>query len=1277
MSPSPCPPARFPFSAPSGAHPAARLRSKYDDFKARMTARAAKQAADAQLGIGRDAGRRPRAASSENGGGARQELAALPARVTAHRAAVAAMPAPLPQARAVGKNGGDGGLEIYCDDNLEAAAAAPQPTGPSPWTALPTVADARKENTAAASSWAGVRLPQHGAAVAARGAGTGGAPAAASSSSLDVYVDESFAPEAVTRAEGGPQETTARPLPSLRSCMDAAGAARGELLSDPLANVRAGANSAHAPAATEAAAASASASCRAAAVASERKGYDESLLAFADGTESCFEEQRAMRWLAVHRPPQQQQQLSAPAEPLSAPPPQQEAQAAPPQEPAAQPIIHASPPQQEAAVAIPSPPAAEAMSASAVPPESPAEAATPSRTPAACPSTEPLSVVAAATSSSVSSPLSPLQAVLQAEEEWIEAAAAATQRGEKEEPEVPLGASPGGINAGDSEEVPLPRGASSSSSGVAAAEMTVATRDAFADIMSMFGSAAPPSSVAAASRPRGPRTGPASLGAEPTMTTAAAMNDVLALLAAAGGGGAPDAVPALVATPSQGAPASPSCFSLAVYEDEGAEEGSQAAAPPPSAAFSLNVFEDAGDENKVEACAPPAPMGGFSLGIYDEGAAEGGGEGEDTGAAADPCLASSVGPSPGVFVYEDAPEGEEEEEAASSPHISIRDALLLREEEEEGAAAASAPTEGAAASVTAGDVTPLHVEARDEATPLDALLEGEELEEEESFGDENALPAGHATSAAMPSPPRSLSSPGAEAAVLQPPDDARLAALRLSPTYEYQGGEEEDGDDEGGEGLGEGGDPLSALAAPPPPELTAPDDFEVYEEGVGEDTEGEQGGATAEEEEVPEVQAPATEAAAAATVTVTAPPSSPSPAAVHPFESAYVEAELAAAMPQLADQPGVSHHAAAAAATTAALAALRGAGRATRSASLPLLLAGRAFMIEGIAGTGAVATVYEACPVDLGGGGEEEVDVDDTSGAGGAGDSVALKVAFPPSVWEWEAARRLAARLGPALSPSVFLPPAALHVLGSAASVMVSPFGERGTLQDVINAYLPRGGPPPELLAMFYTAELLRVVEAMHARGGMLHGDVKPDNMLLMDDDDGGTGASDGPLPEWSSERPGGWSRKGLRFIDLGRAVDLEALPPGTPLVGDARTSAFRCREMLEGAPWRYQGDAYGVAVTAHCLLFGDYMKEPVWSEAGGPDARPGYVPRTAIKRYWAKPLWEAFFWHMLNFPAWDAAPPLAQLRAAFEAHLAANGRALRTAVLQCDIVLGDRRSRR
>lgn len=53
-------------------------------------------------------------------------------------------------------------------------------------------------------------------------------------------------------------------------------------------------------------------------------------------------------------------------------------------------------------------------------------------------------------------------------------------------------------------------------------------------------------------------------------------------------------------------------------------------------------------------------------------------------------------------------------------------------------------------------------------------------------------------------------------------------------------------------------------------------------------------------------------------------------------------------------------------------------------------------------------------------------------------------------------------------------------------------------LVDKSNIYKVReGGPVPELIAMHYTARMLKHIELLHWHGKMLHCDAKPDNWVM------------------------------------------------------------------------------------------------------------------------------------------------------------------------------------
>lgn len=207
--------------------------------------------------------------------------------------------------------------------------------------------------------------------------------------------------------------------------------------------------------------------------------------------------------------------------------------------------------------------------------------------------------------------------------------------------------------------------------------------------------------------------------------------------------------------------------------------------------------------------------------------------------------------------------------------------------------------------------------------------------------------------------------------------------------------------------------------------------------------------------------------------------------------------------------------------------------------------------------------------------------------------------------WEWYISMVLQGRLPP-LQRTYFANPSSL-ILGSETSIMVTPLGVLGTLQDAINAYLSKGQQMDEALAVHFALELVKILKALQ-EAGIIHADIKPDNFLLMERDDGDIG---------------------LVTIDFGRSIDLELLPAGTCLCGDSDTDAFRCVEMREGSPWLFEADAYGVACAVHCLLYGTYMEvERLMEVATG---RKSLRQKTQLRRYWNTSLWHDFFDTMLN----------------------------------------------
>ncbi|PNS14309.1 hypothetical protein CAC42_6822 [Sphaceloma murrayae] len=221
----------------------------------------------------------------------------------------------------------------------------------------------------------------------------------------------------------------------------------------------------------------------------------------------------------------------------------------------------------------------------------------------------------------------------------------------------------------------------------------------------------------------------------------------------------------------------------------------------------------------------------------------------------------------------------------------------------------------------------------------------------------------------------------------------------------------------------------------------------------------------------------------------------------------------------------------------------------------------------------------------------------------------------PPSAWEYHMLHLTRTRLSShtRILDSI-IPSHALHLYRD-ASFLIESYADTGTLLDLVNVSRSlegcnggAGAGLEESVAMFYTVELLRVVEAMHAKG-LIHGDLKADNVMLRLgpspslSSSSTTSSTSSPRhhpspsksrPDWSqSYSPAGrdgWSHHGLTLIDFGRGIDMSAFRPDVRFVADWPTTEADCVEMRELRPWTWQIDYHGLAGTAHTLLWGRYM---------------------------------------------------------------------------------------
>lgn len=326
---------------------------------------------------------------------------------------------------------------------------------------------------------------------------------------------------------------------------------------------------------------------------------------------------------------------------------------------------------------------------------------------------------------------------------------------------------------------------------------------------------------------------------------------------------------------------------------------------------------------------------------------------------------------------------------------------------------------------------------------------------------------------------------------------------------------------------------------------------------------------------------------------------------------------------------------------TKAIAKAKSGGDKTGSNFIPPALSfdngDREYVIKRQLGEGAFAPVYlaESKPTNSGAD-DEEGPAQMGKGAFGAVTRKpleAVKMEDPPSAWEFYILRQAHRRLGVSRAAESIIHAYEMRMFRDECYLILE-YRDQGTLLDLVNVaraeLTPTGGPGvmDEQLAMFFTVELLRTVEALHAKG-LIHGDLKADNVLARLE-------TSVPDSQWTSQYradgAGGWSAKGIALIDLGRGIDLRAFRPDVQFVADWKTTEADCAEMREMRPWTFQVDYHGLAATVHSLLFGKYIETV--AERGavlGAGATKTYKVREPLKRYWQTELWGACFDVLLN----------------------------------------------
>lgn len=239
----------------------------------------------------------------------------------------------------------------------------------------------------------------------------------------------------------------------------------------------------------------------------------------------------------------------------------------------------------------------------------------------------------------------------------------------------------------------------------------------------------------------------------------------------------------------------------------------------------------------------------------------------------------------------------------------------------------------------------------------------------------------------------------------------------------------------------------------------------------------------------------------------------------------------------------------------------------------------------------------------------------------------AIKMEDPPTPWEFYMMRQAIRRLGVSRPAESIVRAHEMHVFRDEC-YLVEDFRDQGTLLDLVNIARAENGVMDEQLAMFFTIELFRTVEALHSKG-IIHGDLKSDNILVRFD-------SLHKDEHWDSQYKldgcDGWASKGIALIDFGRGIDMKVFKPDVQFIADWPTTEADCAEMRELRPWTYQIDYHGLAGIVHNLLFGKYISTVTERGAAlGAGATKTYKIKESLKRYWQVEIWQEALDLLLN----------------------------------------------
>ena len=201
---------------------------------------------------------------------------------------------------------------------------------------------------------------------------------------------------------------------------------------------------------------------------------------------------------------------------------------------------------------------------------------------------------------------------------------------------------------------------------------------------------------------------------------------------------------------------------------------------------------------------------------------------------------------------------------------------------------------------------------------------------------------------------------------------------------------------------------------------------------------------------------------------------------------------------------------------------------------------GEEFLVNELKGKGGFAKVYSATW---------------RTGPGQAREAV-MKVQKPGNDWEWYVLNSLHQRLDQLDHPTLGHGSKWHQAFMSSSrcfnfqdgSIIISKYLRLGTVLDFVNLIANGEKSFVEPVAITVVTEILAIIELLHSMN-FIHGDLKPDNLMLTQIPSGETSA--------------------IQLIDFGKVIDLSLMPGDVFFNEQVTTSGLKTVEMREKRPYR------------------------------------------------------------------------------------------------------------